>query len=151
MNETPQEIIDIGLKMRTQNNRSTAWPIFIVVEDKKIYGVDPDHASDGRDRKDRDIVEDGSMCDSCLEQEADGFSIPDDCDICNDECFVHYRIEKDVPNLRAGVFFTAEACDAHIEANRHHYNRTAHSYAISAYHNRELKAVMRFLAGKELT
>ena len=143
-----KEIERIKDQMLTQDNRSTAYPIFIVVEKRKIYGVTYAN-SDGRERIEEDWY-DGELCESCEAKLEDGFTLDDDCNDCPDSAFRYYRTEEDVPNLRAGFFFTAEACDAHIQANRHHYDDTAKSYAISAYHNQELQAVMKYLCGKDL-
>lgn len=134
-------------EMLTQNKRGTAYPIFIVVEDKKVYGFDSEYADD-KERKE-EYQDDEDMCENCRELEQEGEDLPNDCDLCDSVCFVNFKIEKDVPILRAGFFFTAKACNDHIEANRHHYGKTARSYAISAYHNKELKAVMVELVGKE--
>lgn len=134
----------LKLEMLIQNDRSTSWPIFVVVEDKKIYGIDQDFA-DGKERKEIDLIDVDDLCESCLAKYDDNMEIPDDCDSCDAGTFSHYRIENDVPNLRAAFFFTGKACDEHIAANHHHYNATAHSYAISAYHNSELKGVIEFL------
>lgn len=141
-----EEMERIKHQMLTQSNRATSYPIFIVVEDKRVYGVASDLA-DGRERR-----EDygGELCESCKKLEDENDYIPDDCEDCPDEMFVNYRIEEDVPNLYAGFFFTAEACIAHIESNAHHYNKTAKSYAISAYHNHELRDVMKYICGKDL-
>lgn len=136
-------------EMLTQSNRSTSYPIFIVVEEKKIYGVD-ENFSDGRDRKDSDAIDyKNELCDECKKASEDG-ELPDDCDNwrCSDS-FMNYKIEEDVPNIRAGFFFSAKACDQHIENNRHHYNHTAHSYAISACYNHELQGVMEFIKNIE--
>lgn len=134
-----KEIIE---KMKTQDSRSTDRPIFIVVEDQKIYGIDSNYA-DGKERKED---YDDPLCDRCEAMaESNGPDYPDDCDDCPSEAFVYYRIKKDVPNTRAGFFFTADACDRHISSQRHHYNETAKSYAISACHNEELTFVIDFL------
>lgn len=135
-------------EMLTQNKRGTSFPIFIVVRDERIYGVDSNHSCDGRERKE-DLGED-DVCEVCWSHYQEYSEFPEECDDGDcDESFVNYRIEKDVPQMRAAFFFTAEACNAHIEANRHHYGRGAHSYAISAYHNPELKEVMAHLVGEE--
>lgn len=132
--------------MLSQDNRSTSYPIFVVVEDKKIYNVGDDY--DGRERRED---YDDPLCERCEAMaDSNGPDYPDECYECPDDAFVTYRIEKDVPNMRAAFFFTAEACNAHIRANPHHYNSTAKSYAISAYHNQELRDVMEYLCGKDL-
>lgn len=137
-------------QMLKQNKRGTAYPIFIVVRDEKVYGFGSDWR-DGLERKDTDNIDtDAELCDGCRTQYQETGELPDECDEYEcEESFVGYRIEKDVFQDRAAFFFTAEACDAHIEANRHHYGKDAHSYAISAYHNYELQQVMEHLVGKE--
>ena len=136
-------------EMLVQDKRHTAWPIFVVVEDQKIYHVSDD--SDGKERKDADLIDlESDVCEECYAHHSEHGELPDECD--NWECdgsFVTYRIEKDVPNMRAGFFFTADACNEHIKNQRHHYNATAKSYAISAYHNHHLREVMEYLVGEE--
>ena len=134
--------------MMDQDKRSTAWPIFIVVEDKKVYGVDPNFRDCERERKDIDnIDEDKELCHTCRAAYDETGYLPEECEDCSDDSFITYRIEKDVPNMRAGFFFTAKACDEHIAAQSHHYDDSAKSYAISAYCNEELKMVMTAIVG----
>lgn len=134
---------ELKKEMLTQDSRCTADPIFIVVEDKKVYGVENNEL---RERKNTDLIDaDKDLCIPCIELWNAGM-LPSECDnFACDSSFINYRIEEDVPNLRAAFFFTGKACDEHIAANRHHYNHTAHSYAISAYHNYQLKNVIEHL------
>lgn len=142
-----EELARIKEQMLTQDNRATSYPIFIIVEDKKIYGVESGWA-DGRERKED---YDNPLCDRCEAMaDSNGPDYPEECDDCPDDAFVNYRIEKDVPNLYAGFFFTAEAAQAHLDSNHHHYNSTAKVYATSAYNNYELRTVMQHLCGKDL-
>lgn len=143
-----EEIEQIKNEILTQNNRSTSYVIFIIVEDKKIYGVCSDW-QDGSERKDRDNIDHDWLCKNCQALEENDEELPDTCDDCDVECFVSYQIEKNVPNLYAGFFFTAKAAEEHLENNRHHYNPTAKTYGISAYHNDELKNVLKYLVGEE--
>jgi len=141
---------EIKQKMLTQNNRGTSFPIFIVVRDEKVYGVASDWR-DGVERKDIDSIDiESELCEACRTQYNEHNELPDECDEyeCEDS-FIGYKIEKDVFQSRGAFFFTAEACDKHIENNRHHYGSQAHSYAISAYHNYELQQVMEHLIGSE--
>jgi hypothetical protein len=141
-----EELKHIAELMKSQNNRCTHLPIFIVVEDKKIYGVDSNFDCDGRERKDYDSIDRRhDLCDDCKELLEKGEELPDDCDDCSEDAFVNFRIEKDVPNMRAAFFLTEEACDRHIIAQGHHYNETARSYAISACYNYELENVMNYV------
>lgn len=135
---------EVAEEMRVQNNRGTHLPIFVVVEDQKEYGID-DGWADGKERKEIDHIDTTNLCDKCTAAyEKDG-DFPEECGECPSETFVNYRIVKDVPNMRAAFFFTAKSCDAHIAANRHHYDKTAHSYAISACFNWEIEAVINHL------
>lgn len=146
------EIQRVKNQMLTQDNRSTSYPIFIVVEDKKVWGYSDCDDYDGKERKEE--FDPNDLCATCsaLYEENQGEMPEDDsCDeySCGDT-FNYYKIEKDVPNMRAAFFFTAEACNQHIEANGHHYNETAKSYAISGYYNSEIREVMKYLCGKDL-
>ena len=135
-------IPEIKHELLTQDNRSTSWPIFIIVEDRKIYGVG-DGWEDGKERK--DDYDHSDLCEECITKHEDG-TVPDECE--NWGCitsFVNYRVEKNVPNLYGGFFFTAKAAEEHLAANRHHYNSTAKTYGISATHNSELQTVINYL------
>lgn len=143
-----KEIEAIKNGMLLQDKRSTSYPIFIVVEDRKIYGVDSDFSFDGRERKDDDYLDRSCLCEECDELYEKDKELPEDCEECDGDAFIYYRMERDTPNMRAAFFFTAQACNEHIERNRHHYNSTAHSYAISACYNYELQAVMVELIGE---
>lgn len=94
---------ELKQEMLTQNNRSTSDPIFIVVEKKKIYGVDSNFSCDGRERQDTDLIDPKeNLCTVCYKQYAETGEIPEECDDGDcEETFVNYRIEEDVPNLRA--------------------------------------------------
>lgn len=142
-------ILSIGREMFTQDKRSTSHVYFVVVENKKIYGVDSDWAN-GRERRDMDSIDTKTnLCEDCQKLYEDEGELPDECENWEcDDSFIHYAIEEHRPNLYAGIFFTAKACDEHIERCSHHYNGTARSYGMSAYHNEELKAVMDFICPK---
>lgn len=145
MNEDMQTIKDY---MLSQNKRGTAFPIFIIVEDKKVYGMDSDFAQD-RERMPLDDMDMALLCESCQDQYDRLGTIPDECDDCDSGTFVGFRINEKVPNMRAGFFFTVQEAEHHLSVQRHHYNETAKTYAISAYHNRELRTVMEYIVGDE--
>lgn len=138
---------EIGREMNRQDNRGTSYPLFIVVREERIYGIESGWR-DGVERKNTDGIDlKKEVCERCRKHYDEYNELPPDCeDFDCDDSFVGYRVEKDVPQLRAGFFLTAEACNAHIEANQHHYGRAAHSYAISAYNNHELQKVLRHLS-----
>lgn len=145
---TQQELETLAEEMFTQDKRSTSYVYFVVVEDKKVYGIDSDYA-DGSERKDYDSLERSDLCEKCKKIWDNGEELPDECDEygCEDS-FVTYRIDRDVPNLYAGIFFTSKACDEHIKNKAHHYNGTARSYGMSAVYNYQLRAVMDHLCPK---
>ncbi len=149
----PREIKEISKRMKSQDNRSTSFPIFIVVEDKKVYGVDRNYDSDGQERASTEYMDSNTIrslyCEECFKKYEESEDLPEYCDECDSDAFVNYRIERDRINDRAGFFFTEKACEDHIKANRHHYDSSVHSYVISAYYNEELKLLMDFL--KSLT
>lgn len=113
----PSELEKIGKEMIRQNNRATQFPLFIIMEDVKVYGLDPDWQD----------------CESEENEEGD---------------LVYYRMEEQ-PNLSAGVFFTAKACEDHIRANHYHYNNPR-SYGISAWRNYEMQTVMLEIVARGL-
>lgn len=139
-------IKEISQEMITQDKRCTSYVYFVVVEDKKVWGVESQYAH-GKERKDYDNLQREDLCDSCKKKWDEDEDLPDDCDEyeCEDS-FVNYRIETEVPNLYAGIFFTAKACEEHIKNKGHHYNGTQRSYGMSAVYNYELRAVMEHLS-----
>jgi hypothetical protein len=141
------EIEKISKLMETQDYRCTSYPLYIIVEDKKVWGVKSDYAH-GKERKDYDNLERDMLCDKCKEVwDTAEDELPEDCDEyeCEDS-FDNYRLEQHVPNLYAGFFFTEEAAKTHLANKGHHYNSTAVVYAISAVYNYELRSVMEYLS-----
>lgn len=137
----------IGKIMNTQNNRATHFPLFIIVEDQKIYGVDPSFSDDKERTQETDV---DSLCESCQKAHEEG-TLPDDCDDCLSDAFIHYKVEEDTANMRAGVFLTAQAAKDHLEANSYHYDKSAKVYAISAWRNPEMQRVMSFVSSLDTT
>ena len=145
--DVEQKVSEIGKEMLIQNKRATSWVYFVIVEDKKIYNVDP---TDGiRERKSADAIDDvGDMfCESCLKRDDNGDDLPDDCDDCDEECFGYYRIEQHVPNLEHGIFFTAKACEDYIKSFPYRLDKSAQSYGMSGHNSDELRYVMAHLVG----
>ena len=140
----PESLLEISQEMNTQNNRSTAHPLFVIQVDKKQYGAEG--WCDEAERKEDYDHED--FCESCAQLAEDNDeALPDYCENCAPEMFVWYKWEKAF-DLQAGVFFTAKACDEHIRCNDYHYSNPR-SYAISAWRNYEMQDTMKFL--KNLT
>lgn len=133
-------IKDIGKEMAKQDNRMTQYVMFAV------YDIVERCVGEGQGesrRKDRDEIGDYDLCETCLEKFHDGDDLPDYCLNCGPDSF--WNCEESLePDLTAGVFFTAEACEQHIKENRYHYNKPV-SYGISCWRNPEMQAVQKHL------
>lgn len=123
--------------MRQQSNRLTMYPLFVILVDKKIW-VEPYCDYDTRERKEE--VDPCDLCEKCKDLEEECKELPEDCTECEEESYDHFKQEQDF-DLNAGVFFTEQACQDHIDANDYHYSNPR-SYAISAWRNPEMVAVM---------
>ncbi len=125
-------------QMRKQNNRGTQYPLFVIQDKIKVYG-----ASDWKDEMERNSDSD-QHCEDCSKIAEEKGELPDTCeeDDCGDDCFNHYSWEWQF-DLRAGVFFTEEACNNHIKQNDYHYHKDVRSYVAGAWRNEEMVAVMQ--------
>jgi len=132
---------ELAYKMNAQDNRSTAYPLY-VVECKMRRWVPAEIDWDERERKEEFDLSD--LCESCSKILEEGGNIPEGCDDCSSETFVHFVVSRE-PNLNAGIFLTEEACDAHIAAKSHRYNEPR-SYAISAYHSHETAKLLHLIS-----
>ena len=137
---------EIGKEMSVQDNRATQFPLFIIMED--VERSVPDGCGESRRKEDCDGDD---MCEKCQELDAKGDELPDYCPDCSSECFWNCEISQE-PNLNPGVFFTAKACQEHIDENYYHYNNPK-VYGIGAWRNEEMQRVMLHLienAGEEV-
>lgn len=134
------QINEIGKEMVTQNNRMTQFPLFVVYS--KVERAVPDGWGESR-RKDFDGLDLDDLCENCAELHEDGKDLPDYCENCDSDCFWNCREELE-PDLTAGVFFTAKACQEHIDENKYHYTDPI-VYGISAWRNEEMQMVQRHL------
>lgn len=132
------EITETSQLMRTQDNRATQYPLFVVQEYKEVG--QPDGCGD------RTIYVNGE--DTLTAEEYDWA-----CEAGDDEDNEWFRSDIDeyravsvsdewVISDMAGFFFTEKACHDHIAQNKHHYNQPR-SYVISAWRNYEMQEVMR--------
>lgn len=136
-----KQLLEIGAEMRTQNNRGTHLPLFVVMEDVKVYGEQSwCNEVERRSEYDREL-----LCEKCAVLAEGNDTLPDYCEDCDSDLYVWFNWEER-ESVKAGVFFTARACDEHIRLNGYHYCKPR-SYAISAWRNPEMEAVMDFLKG----
>lgn len=129
-----------GKEMSVQDHRSTQFPLFVVMED---YEQIVPWGYGNQRRREGDELDSQNLCDKCKELWLADEDLPETCEECDEEAFVTVEIQER-PNLMAGVFFTAKACEDHIKANGYHYNNPR-SYGISAWRNEEMQEVMKHL------
>jgi len=151
--ELPDNIADalvaIGKEMGTQDNLSTSFPIWVVMESEKRYVPymwDWEHKERANhDGCDEEAFE-KALCTDCRKLNEDG-NVPDDCefDLCDTDAFLYYTLE-DRPSFHYGesMFFTQKECQEHIDSHRYHYTNPR-TYAYSAYDNYEMRTVMQAL------
>jgi hypothetical protein len=141
---------EIGKEMAVQKNRATQFPLFIIMAD--VERAVPDGCGESK-RKDPDTWDSSmQLCDSCEKiHNEGGAELPDYCDECDPDFFWNCEVSQE-PDLRAGVFFTAKACQEHIIENHYHYTNPQ-VYGIGAWRNPEMQQIMLHLiekAGKEV-
>jgi hypothetical protein len=124
----------IGELIRTQDNRCTSDPLFLVQEKKRMYGMDPDYCEDyDWLSEDHEAVAD--------EIERAGLDVLDDKGVEIKGWEKAYYIDQ---WEFVTVCFTEQACKDYIEANGHNLNEPR-IYAASAYRNREMIAIREML------
>jgi hypothetical protein len=136
--DIPKELKAIGENIRTQDNRATDAPMFIVQQKKRIWGVDSDCSSDFvwvNVDADNTVANESEA--AILDQlEAEHKEVPDGWD-------------------RAGFVdtwefvtacFTERGCEDYIKANGHNLNEPR-IYAAGSYRNEEFRSVREILKG----
>ena len=131
-------IKDIGKEMAKQNNRATQYPMFVVYHE--VERAVPDGCGESRRKPEMDS---SLMCDKCCEMEEANENPPDYCPDCDEDCFWNCEVEPE-PDLTPGVFFTAEACQKHIDENHYHYQKPV-VYGIGSWRNPEMQLVQKHL------
>jgi hypothetical protein len=118
---------EIGERLRTQDNRATADPIFVVEKKVRDYGVDTDWQYHGYTW----VGKNGDEC--CPDEE-------EPCD--HSECEKRYYRER---WEFVQPFFTEEAADQFASSNSYHYEYGTRVYVHSAWRNHEFQAVRKEL------
>lgn len=121
--QTPQAkdlIAEIGAKMRTQDNRCTAEPFFLVQECVRHYGYDTDYSDETVF-----IDCDGNECDA-------------------DDASATETAYQDRWEYVTGCF-TEYAAQEYIRTMAHRHKGKLRVYADSLYRNREMIAVRAYL------
>lgn len=125
----PQELYVIAERLRTQDNRMTADPMFCVQEKRRIVGFNPEYTEN---RCWRDSANDETIYD-----DDPGFKNPP----VGDEWDEYGYIDKWHTVM---VAFTEEACKEHLRLNGHNYKETQ-IYVESFYRCPEMQAIRNWL------
>ena len=132
------DLVNIGELIRTQDNRCTSDPIFIVQQKRRIWGMDEDSSDDyvwmeNEYWEEVDIAKDAEL------KEKDS----------NFESTEGYTklFYLDVWDFVTACF-TEQGCKDYIAVNGHNLTKPR-IYAASAYRNEEWIAVREFLKGQD--
>ena len=137
----PDRIAEIGNLLRTQDNRSTDAPLFIVQEQRRTYGFDPQWANDSEiawldgcnDSVEATPEEHAKMEAAWQEDEEE----PDGWTRTAYQDTWHF----------VTACFTEAGCNDYIARNGHNHRGKLRVYADSSYRNEEFRAVRAFLMG----
>lgn len=132
---TTESLHRIGELIRTQDNRATSDPLFIVQQKKRIYGLDSDRCEEYEwiDEYDHEHVADDIERAGCDALERDG-KRPEGWQK------VYYVDQWEFVT----ACFTEQGCKDYIAANGHNLNEPR-IYAASMYRNREMIAIRETL------
>lgn len=136
-------LIATGKELATQNNRSTAWPVWYVTEEQHVYTNeygDYEH----KVRRDSDMIEASDLCVSCRGKFHEDEDMPDDCDDCSADAFLYYNIERGFTSYGSQFFLTEKACQEYIDANAYHFT-APQPYAASMFRNHEMQPIVQAL------
>lgn len=134
-------ITEIGSLLKTQDNRITADPIFMVQERHRVYGLNPEFSDDCEWRD----VDSGDYVPATPEQAPEldrllSANLPTYIDDVEFDQIYYTDIWINVQ-----PFFTEAAAQQWISNNQHNYERPLRIYAESAHNNPEWKAIRRWL------
>lgn len=128
---------EIGERIRTDDNRATAEPIFLVQEQVRIYGIDTDY----------DPPIEWIYADECNPVDSDlASSLEAGYQKDHTEPEDYRRVGYQEEWRYVQPFFTEAAADLYIEKNSHRHTGKLRTYVDSAYRNWEWIAVRKQLA-----
>lgn len=135
-----EKLKEIQHELKTQDNRCTADPIFLVEECERIYGMDSDYSDNYIWYNREDCYEaDGEEAKILDDLEDNYKGIP--------SCWVQsYYIEKWVA---VQSFFTEKAALDFAERNKHRHAGKLRVYADSLYRNHEMKLIRDYILNLE--
>ena len=130
------EMSQIGERLRTQDNRITANPIFMVQELKRTWGIDTDYDPEITWLHDDEAVEVDPKKAKALERLYQ---------YCGVEHEGYRRVGYVEEWVHVQPFFTEAAADLYIKQNGHNHKGRLLTYVESAYRNHEWNAVREYL------
>ena len=132
-----QAISEIARILRTQDNRATDAPIFIVEEKRRVYGFDPAYAD-----KDEIVWIDSEGDEADAEKRASLEAAWDeDGEEPEDWTRTAYKDEWHFVT----ACFTEKGCLDYIARNGHNHRGELRTYAAGSYRNEEWRTVRSFL------
>lgn len=148
-------LVNLSTELNTQDHRATAMPYFFQIQTQEIVPA-PEYSGTEAYHFDGDLIETDEEIKYALSQHYD-WSENEEAEFRNmDKYTIEELLEKagytkvhyDIKNVYKNAFLTEKACKAHIEQNKHHYDKPQ-DYLMHAFRNPELEKVMQFLC--ELT
>lgn len=134
----PAWLLDLSTQLKTQDNRITSDPIFLVQQKRRIYGLDPEYAEEYEFE---------------WLHEDEGYG-PDEYVQLALEAWREAGGQEDMPYRRLAYldtwefvqcFFTNQAAQDYIQINKHRLNEPR-VYVDSGYRNHEWIQLRRFLS-----
>lgn len=122
-------------RMATQDNRATSHPIFVVQTRARVYGFDPSYSDHHVWLSDGEVYE---------VDDPEQIARLDDAHDNGEEPEGFTRTAYQDRWEAESVFFTEDAANAYIEANRHNLTEPR-VYVASGYRNQEWQLVREFL------
>ena len=157
------KLMEVSLEMRTQDNRCTAPPHFFQIrERKKVYdwGLNGEHQIFVCDELEidsaEDLIEYYLDLKSDLSEDAEKKVIDEIRDLWERDFWFDLEdwAEENCPDLKRlsysweyvyhNSFFTAKACQDHIERKNYHYNQGT-DYLNHGWRNPEMELIYNFL------
>ncbi len=130
MNNIPDELLELGHRLRTQDNRMTKAPIFQVRGKRRIYGMDSTYCEDFEWI---DVLNDFVVVEPPEDEDNPPHGVEK----------LYYIIVEDV----LATCFSEKACEQHAWQNRHNYTSYGHIYIYADTISRcpEMLAIREFL------
>lgn len=140
-------IAEIGALLKTQDNRITADPIFMVQQRFRVHGMDSDYTENYEWRD----IDSGDYIIATPEQAVELNRLLEADELTRVHCddvggsLLFERVWYTDIWINVQPFFTEAAAQTWVKCNQHHYERPLRIYAESAHNNPEWKAIRKWL------